>query len=441
MFKVGAAARLSVGCHTDDRTGDDMTELMLRFGVAIAIGLLVGLERGWRERDELEGKRVAGIRTFSITGLLGAVIAALSQLSGAPWMLVIGFSVLGALVGWFQFWKASQDEDFSVTVVIAALCVFALGALAVVGDYKVAAAGGAALAGLLASREILHSLLKRLTWPEVRSAVLLAGMTTIVLPLLPNRTIDPWGGLNPHEVWLFTVLTAALSYLGYIAVRMLGPTKGTLITGLSGGIISSTSVTVALAKSAHGVMNAFPLAGGASLAAMVSIIRVCIVVALLKPDLLKIIAPSAIAAALAFGLCGLLLLSFGHAQKADESSLPRNPFDLMQLLIFAAGFAVVSTLSAALVERFGSVSVLASSALSGVFDVDVAVLSAIRLDGAIISTGQVGEAILMAIVANGAGRLSLAMVAGPSRFWLPLSGATLLAAGIGAAVFFVTDFS
>ncbi|TIY00128.1 MAG: MgtC/SapB family protein, partial [Mesorhizobium sp.] len=138
----------------------------------------------------------AGIRTFGISGLLGGVIAALADALGAVSVLVGGFTVFAAIFAFYKVREAAHDEDFSVTGVIAGLGVFALGALAVVGDYRAAAAGGAALAAVLASRGILHGLLKRLTWIELRSALILAVMTAIVLPLLPNRTLDPWGGFN-----------------------------------------------------------------------------------------------------------------------------------------------------------------------------------------------------------------------------------------------------
>jgi uncharacterized membrane protein (DUF4010 family) len=182
-----------------------------RLALALAIGLLVGLERGWRERGEPAGSRTAGIRTYGATGLLGGVVAALAAALSAPSIMVAGFVSFAAIFAWFKYREDRHDESYSVTAVVAAVLVFALGALAVVGDYRAAAAGGAILAGLLASRETLHGALRKLTWVELRSAIVLAVMTAVILPLLPDRTIDPWGGFNPRQVWFFTVLTAALS--------------------------------------------------------------------------------------------------------------------------------------------------------------------------------------------------------------------------------------
>lgn len=139
-------------------------EWMLRYGMALAIGLLVGLERGWRERSEPAGHRIAGIRTYTITGLLGAVFGSLVPLTGSTAPLVAGLALYGGLFGVLQYRKSVVEQEFSITGFAAALAVFALGALAVLGDFRLAAAGGVALAGLLASRELLHSLLAKLAW-------------------------------------------------------------------------------------------------------------------------------------------------------------------------------------------------------------------------------------------------------------------------------------
>jgi uncharacterized membrane protein (DUF4010 family) len=349
----------------------------------------------------------------------------------APIIFAAAFLGVAALFGLFQYREAGHDQNFSVTGVMAGLGVFGLGGLAISGDYRVAAAGGAALAAILASREILHTTLQRLSWIELPSALVLAVMTTIILPLLPNRAIDPWGGLNPREIWFFTVLIASISFAGYVAVRVLGETRGLLVSALAGALASSTAVTVALARMAHGAPQARPLVGAAAWAGMVSILRVLVVTALLRPELLHHVAPPALCAAsvLAATGCVLLFRSSGVQQPQD---LLRNPFELRALLLFAALFALVSTASAALVDRFGGASLPATSALSGMFDVDVAVLSAVRLDATQVGLPMIGEAILIALAANAVGRMLLAVLAGPVRFWLPLLAGTLAAAVAGS---------
>lgn len=410
-----------------------MADLILRLGVALAIGLLVGLERGWRERDQPAGSRTAGFRTFGIFGLIGGLAAALAEIAVAPMLIGAVFVAFTAVFGLFQFHEARQEGNHSITSLAAGMAVFLLGALATAGDYRVAAAGATALAAILASREVLHQALTRLSWIEIRSALVLAAMTTIVLPLLPDRAIDPWGGFNPREVWLFTVLIAAISYLGYIAVRMLGARRGLLVSALAGALVSSTAVTVALARMARGDGPRLPLAGAAALAGTISVLRVAMVVALLAPGVAGAVAPAALAAAAVLAASGGLMLSSGLGAREPERQL-RNPFELGPLLGFAAMFAAVSTLSAGLVGRFGAASLVISSVVSGMFDVDVAVLSALRLSDQAVPRPTVAAAVLAALAANALGRAGLAMMAGPTRFWLPLCGATAAALAAGAGV-------
>ncbi|WP_442579284.1 MgtC/SapB family protein [Mesorhizobium sp. ASY16-5R] len=411
-----------------------MDTLLARLGLALAIGLLIGLERGWREREAPDRSRTAGIRTYGISGLLGGVLAALAQSLDAVSVLITGFLGFAAVLAFYKAREAAHDEDFSVTGVMAGLAVFALGALAVAGDYTAAAGAAAALAALLASREVLHGLLKRLTWIELRSALILAVMTAMVLPLLPNRTVDPWGGLNPREIWLFTVLTAAISYLGYIAVRMLGETRGLAISAVCGALISSTAVTLALGRMARTAERNHRLAGAAALAATVSLARIAFIIGLVEPRVLIEILPATLAVAAVFGLCSGLMLARGvDAGSVDTSS--RSPFDLGPLLLFALLFAAVSTLNAALAGHIGPAGLIVATAASGAVDVDVAVLSVLRLVGTSMTVEAAGRAVLAAIAANALLRLILAMATSTPRFWAPLLFATTGAGALGGVVF------
>ena len=407
-----------------------MESLILRLGLALAIGLLVGLERGWREREAPEGSRTAGIRTYGIAGLLGGTVAALAQAAQNVLLFPTAFLAFAGVFAWFKWREGEHDEDFSFTGVAAALAVFALGGLAVAGDHLAAAAGGAALAALLASREMLHGLLQRLSWIEIRSALILAVMTAIILPLLPDRTIDPWGGLNPREIWLFTLLAAALSYLGYIAVRVLGEARGLLWSTLAGSLVSSTVMTLSLARSAG---DGRRLAGAASLAAMVSILRVVVFTLLLSPAVLATAGPAALAAATVFGLAGWLMLSGMSAEDMPKNQ-ERNPFDLKPLLLFAAIYAGVALLSALSSRYFGAGSLAVTSGISGLVDVDAAVLSVLRLAGGGISQADIGHAVLVALASNAVVRFLGGAAAGPLAFSLPLAVVNVVAAAAGLAV-------
>lgn len=409
-------------------------DLIIRLATALAIGLLVGLERGWREREAPAGSRTAGIRTYSLTGLLGGLLAAVSQGFDSGAVFALGLVAFAGVFGWFQWQEARSAGTFSVTSVVAALSVFSLGGLAVAGDLRAAGVGGVALASVLASREALHGVVKRASWVEVRSVLLLAGMTAIGLSLLPNRTIDPWGGVNPWEIWAFTVLTAAISYGGYIAVRVFGPGKGVLISGLAGALVSSTAVTIAFARRAAAGEPVRPLAGGANLAAMISVLRVLVIVTLVKPTVALTMAAPALAAALVFGLVGAALLVRGSNSGPAAPRLG-NPFDLGPLLLFAASFVLVAAISAWLAKSVGNAGVVVTSGLSGVLDVDIAALSAARLAGQTVPVSVAAAAILVALAVNASARVTIALAAGPMRFSLPLLAATGGAASAGAALF------
>lgn len=412
-----------------------MDLLIAKLALSLAIGFLVGLERGWRQRDAPEGSRVAGIRTYAIAGLYGGVLAELSTEFGSPEVFYVGLAVFGAIFAWYDWRDAVRENTYSVTSVIAALAVVSLGALAVSGDYRTAAAGGAALAGMLGSRTLLHGMLRHLSWIELRAALLLAAMTAIVLPLLPNRAIDPWGGVNPFEVWLFTVLTATVSYAGYVAVRLLGPSRGLLMSSLAGAVVSSTAVTVALSRRAAAGGPVRELAGGTSLAAMVSVLRVMVVLGVVKPAMLPGLAAPALAAAAVLGGFGLILM-MRTGSGDDWPRQPGNPFDLGPLLIFALSFLLVSAASAYLADLFGARSVLITSGLSGLLDVDVASLSVARLAGGAVSYRLANLAVLIALGANAITHIAIGVGSGVRRYYLPVSLANMAAAA-AAAVFFV----
>lgn len=404
---------------------------MARLALALAIGLMVGLERGWREREAPEGSRTAGLRTFGLTGLLGGVAGALTGAVGDGIVLATAFLAFTGVFAAFAYREAVHDGNFSVTSVVAALAVFALGALSVLGDLHLAAAGGAVVAALLASRVAMHGLLRRMRWPELRSAVLLGAMTTIGLPLMPDRALDPWGGLNLRELWFMTVLTATISFVGYIAVRLFGPSRGLLVSGLAGGLVSSTVTVAALSRAAHDGRLGPQRAAAAGLACLVSAIRIAALTALLAPPVLSGLMPALAPACLALGLAGgaVLLRAPASAPAGPDHA---NPFDLPALLAFSALLGAVSLTGAVLSDRFGTATVIATSALSGLVDLDIAALSALRMVGTAITPEQCARAILAAVAVNTVVRITLAMTLGPRRFWLPF--ATIMTGAVVAGL-------
>jgi len=214
----------------------DTFELIQRLAVALAIGLLIGIERGWQQRKEAEGERAVGLRTHALAGLLGGAWGAIARGTGDWGVVALGLAFMtfaGAIVV-FRLRQVEHDKTYGATTVVAAMIAFALGAMAVLGDQTVAAAAGVATAILLALKAALHTWLQRLTWEELRAGLILLAMTVILLSVLPDREIAAWFPINPREVWLLTILIAGLSFAGYLAIRIAGPQLGVLLSGIAG---------------------------------------------------------------------------------------------------------------------------------------------------------------------------------------------------------------
>jgi uncharacterized membrane protein (DUF4010 family) len=213
-------------------------------GVALAIGLLIGVERGWAERDEEEGTRVAGVRTFALIGLLGGAAALVAQPLGAL-LPALGLVALAGLFATAHVIHArTRPDQLGITVPVAGLLTFVLGALAAAGETAVAAAGAVVTALLLSSKPILHHWLGTLRRRELSAGLQLLLLSVVVLPLLPDQGYGPWQTLNPYRIWWMVVLIAAMSFVGYFAVKEVGARRGAVFTGLFAGLASSTALTL-----------------------------------------------------------------------------------------------------------------------------------------------------------------------------------------------------
>jgi len=231
MESVSGALPLLRGREGTELVTMENIELYQRLGLAIAIGAAVGVERHWREKDEPEGARTAGIRTFTMIGMTGGVAGLIEQniadASAYSGIVLTGFLVaLTVVVAIFELREAIAEQSFSVTSVVAAMLTFGLGALAMLGDMTLASAGGASLVAILVSREFLHKAIQRLQWVELRSAVILLAMSFVLLPIIPSEPFGPFGGVAPRSIVVLAIILASISFAGYVAVRMLGPSRG-----------------------------------------------------------------------------------------------------------------------------------------------------------------------------------------------------------------------
>ena len=336
----------------------DLQDLLARLAVALGIGLLIGLERGWRTREEASGSRTAGIRTFAISGMLGGILGALAIASGgaasAGGGIIIGagFAAYAAVMAMFTREENRADKTFSATTTVAAMTTFALGAYSLVGDMRAAAATAVAVAVVLALRESLHGWIANITWPELRSALVLLAMTAIALPIVPDAAIGPYGNVNPREIWVIAIVLAGISFAGYVAVKYLGTTHGTLLAGAAGGLVSSTAVTITNARhaSAHPESSRVQ-AAGVALANGIMFLRVLVIAATLNAPLITWLAPTLLVAALT-ALAFALIAGYwrGRTEPETREVKLRNPFSFWSVVGFALLLAVVLVAGRALVR-------------------------------------------------------------------------------------------
>jgi uncharacterized membrane protein (DUF4010 family) len=423
----------------------DQMEILQRMALAIAIGALVGVERHWRERDEDEGSRTAGIRTFTLIGMLGGLAGLLERLLGAagalPGLVLVGFLVtLTAVIGLFQYREGVAEHRFSATAVVAAMLTFALGALALIGDTMLASAGGVVLAVILASREFLHRAIKRLRWVELRSALILLTLAFVLRPIVPAEPVGPFGGVSPANILIMAIVLAAISFCGYIAVRLLGATRGELVAGTIGGLISSTATTIANARRSRQSPAVWALAAGAVSAGGMSLLRTGFLVSAVLPSLAdRLLLPLAAGAATMF--VGALLLARAsattppaerqatgqEAATAEPASLePKNPFDLASVFKMALLLVGVAFAARVASQLWGDGGLYAASALAGLADVDAVTVT---VAGMLPTLDPVvaARALGLAVLANMLAKAAYAALLGARGFALALAGASALA--------------
>lgn len=414
----------------------DIIEAFQRLSLALAIGVLVGVERGWQERDMAPGKRTAGIRTFGLAGFLGG-LAGFLHITIGPALPAAIFVMFGAAFIVFNRYEAEQEQDYSVTGVIAALAVFALGTVAAVSDMMVAAAGGVAVTALLAARQSLHGFLRNLTWLELRAALVLLAMTLVALPLLPNRTVDPWDSLNPFQLWLLTIMIAAISYVGYLAIQIAGPRFGTLFAGAAGGLVSSTAVTLSFArlslKRSEGgqEQGSRDLAAGAAVAGGLSIGRALVVCGIIAPVLIQPLAAAFGPIVIVFFSSGLLMMWRSTADTGATDVNPDNPFEFLTVLRFGALLGFIMVISRVLIDQIGVSAIFGVALLSGIADLDAITLSTSRLAGTVLSTDIAATAILLAAAVNLVTKMILAISFGNRAYSRPFTFTTIAAIAAG----------
>jgi len=405
--------------------------------VALAIGLMLGLERE-RSHSRTLG---AGSRSFALLSLLGATAAGFG-----PWVVIAGLLGVGALMALAYF--RSSDEDLGTTTEIAALVAYLLGALAYT-QAAVAVALAVVVVALLLSKRRIHRFARDIvTEVELEDAVKFFVVAFVILPLLPNRPMGPYGVLNPEKVWLLVVLLTGIGWVGYIGVRALGPQRGLLVTGLAGGFVSATATTASMGRLSRGAIGVRAPLASALAASLATFIQVLLVVGYVDAAVLRRLWPPVAAAAIV--LAGVVAVVYRGAVRRDgpleqepaddDAAVPAGrPFALRPALILTAVLVCALLVGRWGAEVLGPQGAVLASFAAGLADAHAGSVAAasLRAQGD-ITVGTALAAIAAALGSNLLVKIALAFTAGGRRFGLGFAaGMAAPAVVFGAALFAV----
>jgi uncharacterized membrane protein (DUF4010 family) len=393
----------------------DTAELLQSFGTALGLGLLVGLQREWVQN------RVAGIRTFALLSLFGALCGLLGLVYGG-WVIaaaLIAF-VSVVIIGHLAEMK-NKEPDSGLTTEMAMLVMFATGIITIHGHRLIAVVIAGSVMVLLQSKKPLHDMVRRIGEDDLREIARLVLLGLVILPALPNREMGYLDVLNPFAIWLMVVLIVGISLAAYLAGKFLSGTKGTALTGILGGLISSTATTASLARRSrdHGACG-ISLAAITLIASAIVFVRVIAEVAIAAPAHLQKMLPPLLAMMFWFGLVAAIAHRISEKSGkhvADESP----PSELKSAVIFGLLYAVVLLVVAAAREHFGDSGLYIAAAISGLTDMDAITLSTSRLvSTASLDTNTAWRMIIVGGMANMLFKAGLVLVLGARAFIKPV---------------------
>jgi uncharacterized membrane protein (DUF4010 family) len=395
---------------------------------ALGLGLLVGLQR------QRADSALAGVRTFPLITVLGTACAMLSPVAG-PWPLAAGFVGVAAATAAGNFLRPRRDESPGITTEIAALLMFAVGALLWTAPHEIGIVLGGACAILLHAKPILHRVAARLGDADMRAIMQFALISLVILPVLPDRVLGPLAVLNPRQIWLMVVLVVAISLLGYVALKFLPRAGGLLVGGVLGGLISSTATTASFAARARAAPELSGVAAAVvSIASTVTFLRVAVLLCVVAPSQAITLA----APVLAVGAAGAVgtLAAWARVRRLQTDVPPSdNPSQLKSAVLFGVIYSVVLLLAAWAHRDLGARGMYAVAAVSGLTDMDAIAVSTARLTGEGSLAASVGwRAVLIAALSNVVFKGVLAAWIGGWRLLLGLLPFSIAALVGGVAV-------
>jgi uncharacterized membrane protein (DUF4010 family) len=375
--------------------------ILLRFGTALLIGVLIGAEREYaRLREDV--KSFAGVRTFPLIALLGCSAGLLTELTSA-WTFGTLALLLAVLIA-IAYALDAREGRVGLTTEIASVVVFVCGALCYWDYLELAAALAVITFGFLTLKPQLHGIAARISSEDLYATLKFAIISLIVLPVLPDQNYGPapFDAFNPYKTWLMVVLISGISFLGYVLIKVVGSRRGIGLTGVLGGLVSSTAVTLSFSERSQDHPDlARPFALAITLAWTMMFGRVVVEVAILNQVLLQVLWVP-MGAAMMAGVVFCVIYYFGrHTDQGSDVKLA-NPFELGPAIKFGILYAVILVVAKAAQFYFQDAGLYAAATLAGLADVDAITLSMAQLAGAEggIATSTAARAVVLAAIAN-----------------------------------------
>lgn len=411
------------------------SELFLRFGSAIMIGILIGLQREYAYGPKQNNGLFAGARTYGLMALFGASGALLADIMATTWVFIAVVVLLGVMVVVAYFITASERDEIGLTSEVAALLTILIGGICYYHSIEFAAALGVATTVLLAVKWEFKKLITIITREDVYATLQFAVITAIILPVLPNRTFGPppLNVLNPYQVWEMVVFISGINFLGYILIKIVGPKRGLGISGVLGGLASSTATTMSFSqrsKTQQGLAKPFAMA--IITGWVIMFVRIIVEVAVVNRKLLPLVWPAMTAMGGA-GLLYAIYLYYSQIALDEEEMQITNPFELGTAIKFGLIYALVLLVTKAAELYIGERGIYLTSFLAGLADVDAITLSIsdlTRTGGSVsLLTGRTG--IVLAAISNTASKGALVFFLGSKNLRLRVLPAIVLILLIG----------
>ncbi|HSR74548.1 MAG TPA: MgtC/SapB family protein [Sulfurovum sp.] len=401
--------------------------------VTLIIGFMIGLQREMREHSK-EYIRFAGTRTFTLIALLGYLSAWMQNF--VPFFLHVSLFLFGSLILAIYVYKTVKSDSHGATTEIAAFVTYILGMMMYLSldDYAIFIAVIMLL--ILEIKSTLVKVEKEITQTDIKSATLFLVMTFVVLPLLPNEMVDPFGVFNPHRTWLMVVLIAGISFIGYIAIKILGNKRGVYLTGIFGGLVSSTAVSITLSKlftSQNIYLKNF--AGGMAIASTIMYMRVLAETAVFNSDLARSLVFPYVSAALVGLVFVVYLYKNERVYKVEHIAVTNNPLELSEALKLGLLFGIIFGSIYIFQSKFGDSGVYIISFLSGLTDVDAITLSLSQLATVKISESTAMYGIMIATVVNSVVKLGIVFALGGRKLGMLMSLFYFLSIGVMVITF------